>query len=306
MYQKTSSNQLFLSLTFGKRLGLFVCIFFVCYLISAVLGYLVMRIGHEGAASLRIATVVQDMLVFIVPAAATAVMITRRPDRFLLLERSPRWAVAVLALFTFMMSVPLMNRIVVWNEGLQLPDSMQSLQVWMAEAEQRAAHLTDMLIGGTSVSSMVMGVLIVGVLAGLSEELFFRGALQRLLMTRPMNAHVAIWLTAALFSLFHFQFFGFVPRMLLGALFGYMAWWTRCLWIPIMLHVVNNSLVVVTTWLTNTGRISDGIDTMGTTDSVTDIMQCVTCSVLFVVGLVAIRRLTKRMLAAGQTVCDGK
>lgn len=302
-----SSRQLILSLTFGKRIALFVCVFFVCFLISGVLGYLVMRIGREGAASLRIATVLQDLLVFIVPTVVTALLITRRPDRFLWLDMAPRKVVLLLlALFTFLMSVPVMNRIVLWNQSWQLPDSMHAIQVWMEEAEQRAAHLTEVLIGGKSVMDMVLGVLIVGVLAGLSEELFFRGGLQRLFMTRPMNPHVAVWLTAILFSLFHFQFFGFVPRMLLGALFGYMAWWTRCLWIPIILHILNNSLVVMTTWLANTGRMSDGIDAMGTTDSATDIILCVACTLLCTIGLMAIRRLTKRMWEADQTACDGK
>ncbi len=300
------SGSFSLSLSFGKRMALFVCVFFVCFLISGVLGYLVLRIGHDGAPALRIATVVQDVLVFIVPAVATALLITRRPDRFLLIDRAPRLSLLLLSIGTFIVSVPVMNRIVAWNQGLQLPESMAALQQWMADAEQHAAALTDLLIGGQSVMGMVLGVLIVGVLAGLSEELFFRGTLQRLFMTRPMNPHVAIWLTAALFSLFHFQFFGFVPRMLLGAFFGYMAWWTRCLWVPVVLHALNNSMVVITTWMTNTGRMSADIDSLGTTNSVADIVQCIGCTVMVCVGLFAIRRLTLRMWAADQTACDGK
>lgn len=302
----TSSDQLPLSLSFGKRMALFVCAFFLCFLVSGVLGYMVMRLGHSGAPSLRIATVVQDVLVFIVPPVVTALLVTRRPDRFLMLDNVPRPAIVLLVLFTFIMSVPLMNRIVMWNESLRLPESMHALQQWMAEAEQHAARMTEVLIGGKSVMSMVLGVLIVGVLAGLSEELFFRGGMQRLFMTRPMNPHVAIWLTAILFSLFHFQFFGFVPRMLLGALFGYMAWWTRCLWVPVTLHILNNSLVVITTWLTSTGRVSAGIDAIGTSDSTGDVIQCVCCTILCCMGLVAIRRMTRRMWEADQTACGGK
>ncbi|MDE6177435.1 MAG: CPBP family intramembrane metalloprotease, partial [Paramuribaculum sp.] len=93
---------------------------------------------------------------------------------------------------------------------------------------------------------LIISVIIIGVLAGVSEELFFRGTLQRLLITRPMPPHIAIWLTAVIFSLVHFQFFGFVPRVLLGAFFGYLAWWSGSVWLPAIIHAVNNSVVVIT------------------------------------------------------------
>lgn len=295
-----------LSLTYGKRMALLVCLFLLCFLIGGVLGYLVMMVGHESRASLRIATVVQDILVFIVPAVALAVMITRRPDRFLQLDRSPFTRQGLVAVVTLLVAVPLMNSIVAWNEGLHLPEALAGVEQWMMESEERARELTSTLMGGGSVMDLVMGLLVVGVLAGVSEELFFRGALQRLLMTRPMNPHAAIWITAFIFSVFHFQFYGFFPRMLLGAFLGYAAWWSGSLWVPVTVHALNNMLVVLSSWLKETGRSAVDFDRIGTGCSAADIALVAASAVLVVAGIMMLRRVSLRDRdAVSQTSCGG-
>ena len=62
---------------------------------------------------------------------------------------------------------------------------------------------------------------------------------------RSEVSHVAIWVTAFIFSAIHVQFYGFVPRMLMGAMFGYVLAWTGSLWVPIVMHFVNNGIAVV-------------------------------------------------------------
>ncbi|MEM1122064.1 MAG: CPBP family intramembrane glutamic endopeptidase, partial [Bacteroidota bacterium] len=71
--------------------------------------------------------------------------------------------------------------------------------------------------------------------------LLFRGIIQQNLEKRSQNPHLAIWITALIFSFIHFQFQGFFPRVLLGTLLGYLFVWTRNLWIPIIAHFVYNS-----------------------------------------------------------------
>ena len=93
-------------------------------------------------------------------------------------------------------------------------------------------------------------------MAGLSEEILFRGTLQQLFLSSGLNRHLAIWITSIIFSAIHMQFFGFVPRLLLGAYFGYLLWWSRSLWLPVIIHAFNNSIVVYSTW--KSGEISEG------------------------------------------------
>jgi len=280
---------------FGRRVALFVCLFLLCFIIGSVLTVVIMAVGKGSTISLRIGTVVQDLFIFITPAIATAVMITRRPDSFMQIGKAPGWTLSLLTLAVMVVSVPAMNCVVEWNQAMRFPENMSALEQWMRNAEETAQTTINQLMGGHGVMSCLLGVLIVGVLAGFSEELFFRGALQRLLVTKPVNAHVAIWVTAFIFSAVHFQFFGFVPRMLLGALFGYVGWWTGCLWLPVLAHVFNNSMVVVVTWMANEGMHIMDLNTVGVAGTAFDMIMVVGSVLFTVCGIYAIRKVSHRI-----------
>lgn len=227
-----------------------LCLFtVVCSLISAI----VMR-GGMTTQSLRVSTVVQDCFVFILPAVVTAVLISNLPARFLCIDRGVSIRQLLLAVVAMLVSVPAMNFLVRLNAELSLPESMSGVEQWMRASEDRAQEIVEIMLGGTGVASLIISILIVGVLAGLSEELFFRGALQNIFSSSRMNRHVAIWLTAFIFSAFHMQFYGFFPRLLLGAYFGYLLYWSRSLWLPVLIHIFNNSLVVCVHWRDKIGE----------------------------------------------------
>lgn len=198
--------------------------------------------------SLRLSTVVQDLAIFILPPVITAVMVADRPASLLAIDRGIAPSLAILAVLAMVVGIPAMDALVAWNESMTLPESLSGLESWMQDKEEAARQSVDILLGGTSVGDHIVSLLIVAVLAGFSEELFFRGALQRLMASGRMNPHIAVWLTAFIFSAFHMQFYGFFPRLLLGAYFGYLLWWSRSLWLPFMIHMFNNALVVSATW----------------------------------------------------------
>lgn len=226
-----------------QRTAIFLFISGLAYIVGGIVAYAILQAHSTNA--LRIATVAQDLLIFIAPALVIAVLIANKPDDFLLLDKRPQLLQLLLAVGVLIVSVPLMNRIVEWNENLHLPESMSTLEQKMKMMEDAAQGTVKMMLGDlTSWKSFIVSILVVGVMAGLSEELYFRGSLQQLLLGNKINRHVAIWLTAFIFSAIHFQFFGFFPRLLLGAFFGYIAVWCECLWIPIIVHALNNSIVV--------------------------------------------------------------
>lgn len=200
--------------------------------------------------------VAQDVLVFIAPAIATMAICFHQPLRVMGLDRAPRWSALLVALLVCVVSLPMMNWVVEWNKSIHLPDSLRTIEDLMRLAEDAAEAATMQLLSGTGVGKLLANVLVVCVLAGVSEEIFFRGGLQRLLTAGRWNVHAAVWVVAVVFSAVHFQFFGFVPRMLLGAWMGYLLMRTGSLWVPIFAHALNNSLLVVATWLGNTGRLA--------------------------------------------------
>lgn len=238
----------------GKRLVLFLCVTVFCFIIAGLINGFIMKINGMSEVALRISAVIQDVLAFVVPSLVTALLITRLPARFLAIEHAPRLSQIVLACVILFVSVPAMNALVAWNESITLPESMQGVEDWMRQAEETARASVSALLGGSGVGSFIVSLLIVGVLAGFSEELFFRGTMQRLLTTGGMGHHFAIWLVAFIFSAGHLQFYGFFGRLFLGAYFGYLLYWTRCLWVPVIIHILNNILYI-------TGnRFADGAD----------------------------------------------
>lgn len=228
-----------------SRLMLLIFVSLVCVLVGSLLMAVAMGSGEPSAPRLRIATVIQDIFCFVLPAVATAMMVSPLPARLLGVDTLPSMRQTILAVAVMICSMPAMNTIVDWNASVTLPESLAGLEASMRAAEERAAASVDMMLGGTGVATTILAVLIVGLLAGLSEEIYFRGALQRLLGSGPMGRHAAVWTAALIFSLVHMQFYGFVPRVLLGAYFGYLLVWSGSLWLPILMHTLNNTVYVL-------------------------------------------------------------
>ena len=279
----------------GMALMLLFSLFAFFLILTPILTSLIGRLNIKADALLRIAMIIQDVLVFILPALFAALLSTRLPARLLAVDTRPRMITLLLSLVTLLCSIPAMNVIIEWNQAITFPESMSGFEQMMRQLEDNAKAVTDSLMAGATVPSLIVSVLIVGVFAGFSEELFFRGAMQRIMMSTRLNVHVTIWVVAVIFSLFHFQFFGFMPRLLLGAYFGYLLVWSRSLWVPVLVHVFNNSLVVFSTWhsVNNPGNGVD-IDNIGTDlSSASGILMLILSVVLTVACLIATRRSCK-------------
>lgn len=237
-------------LTLRQRFILFICIALVGFFISGVISSLIIaKFGMQSTAAMRIAAVMQSLFQLIVPAIATAMIVTRRPATFLAIDRRIDLRLLLLAAAALITATPMMNRLIALNEAVTLPDSLAWLEQSLKQMEEQAAATIAVMQGGTSVGDLVMNILIIGVLAGLGEELFFRGTFLRLMTTGRINPHIAVWTVAVVFSAVHLQFYGFVPRTLLGAYFGYLVVWTRCLWIPVIIHALNNIIYVSSEWI---------------------------------------------------------
>ncbi|PWK28502.1 hypothetical protein LV89_00706 [Arcicella aurantiaca] len=150
--------------------------------------------------------------------------------------------------------------IIEMNQNMKLPEAWKGLEKAMKNSENATAELTKFLTDFHSISQLIVALVVVAVLAGVSEELLFRGVLQNIVLKATKNPHVAIWFSAFTFSFIHFQFFGFVPRMLLGALFGYLYFWTKSLWIPIVAHIVNNGFTLIMAYLSDMKMVNVDIE----------------------------------------------
>ncbi len=288
-------------LSFGKKIGLFLCLWLFATIIgSFIVGFITLKFGANSTPALRIATILQDVIIFILPAIATAMLITRLPATFLAIDKTSKYKNYLLTILTMLVSIPAMNFIIEWNASMQFPESIKGLENWMRNSENNAAIMVKTLLGQPDIPNLLMSILIVGVLAGLSEELFFRGALQKILLSKPMNIHIAIWVTAFIFSAIHMQFYGFIPRLLLGAFFGYLVVWSGSLWLPIVAHAFNNITTVFVTWLYNKGCIDSDPNQLGASMTPLDTIVAIT-SVIATIGMIIYLK-----KSFSQTSCDEK
>ena len=133
---------------------------------------------------------------------------------------------AVISVLIMVAALPLINVMAWLNEGVALPESMAGFEQILAEMEESAQKLTMAIAGTTSVPVLLINILIIALLPALGEEMIFRGLLLPILRKWTGNAHVAVWVSAILFSAHHLQFYGILPRLVLGELIGYIFGWT--------------------------------------------------------------------------------
>jgi hypothetical protein len=150
--------------------------------------------------------------------------------------------------------------IIEWNTSLVFPEFLKNFETWARDYETRAGEITKFLTTFDNFGAFVFGFIVIAILPGIGEELVFRGLLQPILHRATNNIHVAIWFSAILFSAIHMQFFGFVPRMLLGALFGYLYYWSDNLAVPMVAHFLNNGFSVIGLYLYQQGKITTDIE----------------------------------------------
>ncbi|MBX7125228.1 MAG: CPBP family intramembrane metalloprotease [Cyclobacteriaceae bacterium] len=140
--------------------------------------------------------------------------------------------------------------VVSWNNSIHFPGAFDE---FVRSLEARAAEVTHFMTTFHNPLEFSTGLFVIALLPAIGEELVFRGMIQRELQRWSGNAHLAIWTAAIIFSAFHLQFLGFAPRVLLGALFGYLYYWSGNLWIPVVGHLFNNGMLVTLIYLNQLG-----------------------------------------------------
>lgn len=251
----------------SNKLGILILTFIIMIIVVGILkGFVDSAVNNIRTAFLS-ASVLQALLAFVLPAWLAAFLCSLKPMRYLGISSpvAPRQFAAVVIIMLLVM--PAMNLIIDWNANISLPQSMAALEQTMRCLEDKASDMTNIILSGTSIMALISNLLVVGIITGFAEEMFFRAGLQKSMTSSGVNTHLAIWISAFIFSAVHFQFFGFVPRMLLGALFGYMFMTSGSLWVSAWAHALNNSIVVVTAWLSARGYLDFDIETVGVSGS---------------------------------------
>ena len=123
-------------------------------------------------------------------------------------------------------------------------NALPTLRNILVSKDNTALIIQEKILSQKTMLGIFQSVLILSILPGILEEIFFRGLVLHHLK-KKINLHLAIWLVGLLFSIIHFEWEGFIPRWVLGAGLGYLYGLTHNLWYPILAHVGNNLMSIV-------------------------------------------------------------
>ncbi len=189
--------------------------------------------------------IIQTLFLFLVPALLAAWLFSTNAMVYLKADRGASLITLGLIFASLCAAVPLMNFLTVLNMRLDLPEWLSGLEYKIKTMEENAGELTELFLAGNTTTDLAVNFLMIAILPALGEEFLFRGVLQRLFTDWTKNSHTGVILAAFLFSFFHFQFYGFLPRFLLGLYFGYLLVWSSSIWVPVTGHLINNGIAVI-------------------------------------------------------------
>lgn len=194
-------------------------------------------------AGFKVIQILSSIGTFLLPAIFLALTEKQQVTKFYGFK-TPKLLLIVIVFVIMIASMPVMEWSAVWNQKMILPGFLKGIENWMKEKEDAAMKMTIALITVRNNWDFVVNLIMIAVLPAIGEELMFRGGLQRSINRIYGNPHAAIWISAIIFSAIHVQFYGFIPRMLLGAGFGYLYYFSGSIWYAMLAHFINNGYAV--------------------------------------------------------------
>lgn len=219
----------------------------------------------ESIAVLKYFQVVQAIGLFIVPPLILGWLFHGKIAEYLYLNKKFSGSSLIIIFVLMVFAAPFINFIGEINNNMVFPDWLAGVERWMKNAEENAAALTEAFLKVDTFRGLAFNLFMIAFLPAIGEELLFRGVIQKIFTNMTKNYHGGIWISAVLFSALHIQFYGFVPRVILGALFGYMLVWSGSMWLPIIGHFLNNAIAVIAYFFINKNVLNPDVENIGST-----------------------------------------
>lgn len=239
-----SINGLFEESSKGVKILIAFLAILLCSVTFSTLGYIIMKFFDDPILSKKWLQLLSAFGTFVCAPWLASVLIFHDWKKELSL-RSTKIIFFGLALITIVFSMPFINYITQINAQMHLPDCLKGVEDMMRVMEDQNDELTKEFLIANSFGGFLLNIIVLALIPAVGEELLFRGFLQKCIEKISGNIHVAIWVAAILFSAIHCQFYGFFPRMIMGAMFGYFLYWSDSIFVPMLCHFFNNSIIVV-------------------------------------------------------------
>ena len=224
--------------------------FFLYQILGSLLTILIfgMDIDSIPVISMRLMTMAGQILFILLPALLFAKWIYSDVGKIIRI-RKPEWQEIVLFVLGIIIITPLLQSfmfiqnyyIEIWSKNVAFVNSIKS---FFDTINQMVEKTYGDLITAHNIYELILVVIVIAVVPALSEESMFRGFIQRSFELK-INKYWAILITALFFSLYHFNPYGLIPLFILGVFFGFAAYKTKSLVIPMLLHFINNFSAVL-------------------------------------------------------------
>jgi len=203
----------------------------------------------------------------LLPALLFVWLTNKKPSAYLKLSAIPAWLPLLFAAILIVAAQPFIGFTNELNSHLKLPAAFSGIENWMRNEENLAQRITEAFLSTTTLTGLAVNIFMIALLPAICEEILFRGVIAQLFTEWTRNMHWGIFISSVIFAAIHLEFYGFLPRFLLGMAFGYLFYWSGSLWLPIIAHLGNNLLSVVVEFLFHKGLISINADQFGSSNN---------------------------------------
>jgi len=260
-YEKPPLYQLLISLVIIVGIGILLFSLLVLagvYIFDAdlsLVGDPSSAVDGKDLAFLRYILIVQGISVFIIPSIIILSLLRTGPGPIFFIGEFPQINQLLLVVVLAFCLFPITSFTGQLNSMIRLPEGLSGVEQWMVEKEHSIGDLIGLLINSDTLWVLILNLLMIALIPAIGEEMIFRGVFQKICYNLFKSDHMAVWVIAFFFSAIHLQFYGFLPRFILGLVFGYLFLWSRGLWLPIILHFVNNAVPVFSTYFNGLEKI---------------------------------------------------
>ena len=266
----------------GFRVFVYLMALLVCSLIGGAITFF-LAVGND-IDKLKLGQAISSTLLFIAPPLLLYAFTRSQPMREIGFRKPNSPWMLLIGVALMFVSLPLTNLLGSWNEKMDFGAMFETLEAMLKQMEEAAGDLTERMLQVDTFGGLLVNLLVIALIPAIGEELTFRGMLQQSLTKRVKNVHVAVLLSAFIFSFIHFQFYGFLPRMFLGMILGYMFYYSGSLWTGILMHFVNNGTAVVAAYLEHKGLTDVDYEHFGATSN----LWLILLSLVVTVGLIVL------------------
>lgn len=183
---------------------------------------------------------------FLIPPLIFAFLFYEAPKNYFSfkIERKEKLPI-ILFILLFLISVPIVEWLSLFNQSFSYPEWLSGFEQYSKSLSEKSEIIISKMLSDKSIIGLFGNIVIIGLLPAFSEELFFRGVLQQLLIKWTKKQHLSVIIIAIIFSAIHLDFMNFIPRVFLGLILGYAFLYTKTIWTPILIHLINNTSSVL-------------------------------------------------------------